>query len=101
ASDRHRLSDISKLMADLIYKVRWPSRRSREWAQERKWALDRVKEWGASGPDNKDWCVAMAHQVAKMLFYHSDDDSQQPYLQPAARAQAWADLQSWVEQYLS
>ena len=92
ASRRHPLSDISKLMADLLYKVRW--RRHAQFEDERDWAIKIVKDWGQKTQcrGKEHWRLALMHQIAKMLFYNSDPGTRTPYLSANARRQAWADL---------
>jgi hypothetical protein len=81
----HLLSDVSKLMVDLAYRIR-PCEETRILSEEM------VKQWGmrlACEPD--DFMVALAHQIAKIMFYQADA-SGEPYITHEARLGAWQDL---------
>lgn len=90
ARDRHPLSDIAKLMADLHYKVRW---KVGDRNAERKWAFGIIKDWGERmGFRELSWIPSLLHQLTKMLFYISPGDPQKPYFSDDARIQAWEDM---------
>jgi hypothetical protein len=91
-SGRHPLSDISKLMVDLAYRV--------ECTQDmRALAFDVVREWGVSlGCDSDDWKVALIHQLAKIMFYRYGTDDSKPLIGDVERRLAWADMKHLVEE---
>ncbi|HEY0375573.1 MAG TPA: hypothetical protein VGC87_01295 [Pyrinomonadaceae bacterium] len=87
-SKRHLLSDISKLMTDLAYRI-VPTAKMREMA------FRTVREWGsARGCNSEEWKVAMIHQIAKMMFYRDGSDRFKPYVENSVRLQAWEDLKN-------
>lgn len=86
----HLLSDISKLMVDLGYRIR-PCREMQVFCHET------VKEWGLRlGCDPNDWAVALIHQLAKIMFYQANS-SGAPYIEDEARLVAWEDLKNLSE----
>ena len=85
-SERHPLSDISKLMTDLIY-------RGRVGARLRPWGFRKVRDWGHNlGCGKEDWQIALIHQIAKIMFYRYGADNSTPYINGEARLRAWDDL---------
>src|SRR6185369_14647222 len=86
-SGRHPLSDISRLMVDLVYRIRPQSSLT-------EWAFDQVRQWGMklSCHEEEDWRVALIHQIAKIMFYRYGTDDLMPYIDEAARLEAWNDL---------
>jgi hypothetical protein len=91
--ESHPLSDIAKLMADLLYKVRWEYHS--EYEKEKKWAFNVLEHWckRSACRVSDHWKLAFIHQVSKMLFYRVDaGDDQSTYFSPGARVSAWEDL---------
>jgi hypothetical protein len=81
----HPLSDISKLMVDLAYRIR-PTQELRELSHEI------VEQWGSRlGCDPNDWIVALIHQIAKIMFYQSNPAGDS-YISNDARLAAWQDF---------
>src|SRR5262249_37908229 len=73
-SGRHPLSDISRLMVDLAYRIRPHS-------SLKEWAFDQVRQWGVRlGCHDEDWRVALIHQIAKIMFYRNGSDDLAPYI---------------------
>jgi uncharacterized protein associated with vWA-MoxR-VMAP ternary system len=82
----HPLSDISRLMVDLVYRVS-------PHTVQREWAFDQVRKWGVKlGCHDEDWRVALIHQIAKIMFYRYGTNDLMPYIEDTARLQAWHDL---------
>jgi hypothetical protein len=78
----HPLSDISRLMVDIAYRVRTN-------AETQKLCDDVVYQWGKElGCSTNDWAVVLIHQIAKIMFYQADS-SGQPLILPDAREAAW------------
>jgi hypothetical protein len=93
-SGRHPLSDVSKLVTDLVYRVR-PDLTKRA-------AINKQPNiWGrALGCDDNDWKVAMIHHIAKILFYKYGADDKKPYISDEARAEAWSDLKQLSQEII-
>jgi hypothetical protein len=73
-------------MVDLAYRIRPHS-------SLKEWAFDQVRQWGLKlGCHDEDWRVALIHQIAKIMFYRNGSDDLTPYIDDAARLEAWHDL---------
>jgi aminoglycoside phosphotransferase (APT) family kinase protein len=90
-SGRHPLSDVSKLMVDLAYRVQCTP-------EMRALAFDVVRDWGVSlGCDSDDWRVTLIHQLAKIMFYRYGADDSRPLIGDVERSAAWEDMRRLVE----
>lgn len=90
--DRHPLSDISKLMVDLAYKIN-PSPELDSSEEVQNFYLREVQKWGKNlGCARRDWLVALIHQLTKFLLYSYGEDKNTPYLSPEIRQRAWVDF---------
>jgi hypothetical protein len=89
-SGRHPLSDISKLMTDLAYRVQCTP-------EMRDLAFDVLRGWGVClGCDPEDWRIALIHQIAKIMFYRYGVDESKPFIGDVERRAAWDDLRRLV-----
>ncbi|HLG54721.1 MAG TPA: phosphotransferase [Vicinamibacterales bacterium] len=85
----HPLTDVARLMADLLFRVRWSQP---DWDTDWQWAVKMVGAWGRrNGLTNEmEWRLALIHQLVRFMFYVSENKS---YLEAAARARAWEEIQ--------
>jgi thiamine kinase-like enzyme len=96
----HPLSDITKLVADLMYKVRWDPDADR-LNEEKVWSFTVLRQWCARMHCQSEdhWKLAFVHQVSKMLFYCSGSgEDRRMYFCAGARAAAWEDLQHLADE---
>lgn len=85
----HPLSDVSKLMVDLLYRVLW--KKGSGFQENQIWTWNIVKNWEEELKLNKsDWAIAIIHQITKMLFYSSNSGAS--FFSQEARIQAWKDV---------
>ncbi len=95
-SGRHKLSDISKLMVDIVYRVN-PN------VELEEIAFQTIQEWGKKlGCGNNDWKIALINQISRILFYKSEVEIKKkvaPYLNKKTRKEAWKKLKE-IEQDL-
>ncbi len=91
-SGRHPLSDISKLLTDLVYRID---------LSLRELAFNTIQQWGGTlRCGSEDWKFALIHQIAKIMFYRYEEDDSRPYISDAARLQAWKDLNKLADELM-
>lgn len=92
---RHPLSDIAKLMVDLVFRIRWHHNYPGEWS----WAQQVVQDWqekvGIVRSAN-DWKFSLLHHASKMLFYEGDESS--CWFAAEAREAAWKSVAAMFSQ---